>query len=85
MAAKIIVVIKKEGFNEPQWWIADGNPFDNAPIRITESFDRFKEAFKEEFIEYINECSPWLLWFTEDGGTSGTSAKDREIIFDTDN
>lgn len=79
---RVIVVVKMEGSNEATWWTAEGKPMDSEPLRVIEPFpEELKGSWKEEFINFINDIAPQVVYFDSNGRTSSTSAKGRHIIF----
>jgi len=89
MTAKMIVVTKKTPSDEqPSWWLAEANPYGDDPIRILEPFpDEFIGAWTKNFVDFLKETAPQLVWFEEKEGETepammGAPLGDgREIVF----
>lgn len=80
--AKVIVIVRENETDEPKWWTAEGDPFSHEPLKIIEPFpEELKSAWKETFIEFMNSCAPWLLFFDEKGRETGTGLNGREIVY----
>jgi len=78
---KVIVIVREDETQEPKWWIAEGDPFSYEPLNIIEPFpEELKGAWKETFIEFMNSCAPWLLFFDETGTENGKSIDNRKVL-----
>ena len=66
-----------------KWWIAEvENVFGEGEIiLIQEKTEELKEAFAEDFVDFINGIAPHILYIEEGKENfSGTDAKNRKVI-----